>query len=72
MGITSTLFQITKHVLGIYEQKEARKYLDRVIYLEKEYRKEENKDENRRNHAYMDNIVAELRLIAEASANFKE
>jgi hypothetical protein len=72
MNIASALFGITEHVLGIYKQKEARKYLDRVIYLNKKYREEENKDENIRNHALMDNIISELCIIADASTKFKE
>ena len=71
-NLVTALFGLTKHVLGIYEMKEARKYLDRVIYLEKEYRYEENKDEKLRNHAYMDNILSELCLITETSTKFKE
>ena len=45
MNLAAALFGLAKHVLGIYEQREARKYLDRIIYLEKQYLKEISKDE---------------------------
>ena len=72
LGITEALFGITKHALGIYETKQARKYLDRVLYLEKLYYAEENKNENDRNHALMDNAINELCLITKTVASFKK
>lgn len=72
INITEALFGITKHALGIYETKQARKYLDRVVYLEKVYYSEENKNETDRNHAIMDNAINELCLITEAVAQFKK
>lgn len=65
-----SLFKIIEHSLGIYETKEARKHLDRVIDLEKTYYAEENKSEENRNHALMDNIVHELCLITDTIASF--
>jgi hypothetical protein len=61
--IVSSLFSITKHSLSIADTKLSRKYLDRVIYLEKVYYAEENKPETLRNHAIMDNAVNELCLL---------
>lgn len=65
-----SLFKILEHSLGIYETKQAREYLDRVIYLKKRYYQEENTREENRNHALMDNIVNELRIITDAVTNF--
>ncbi len=65
-----SLFKIVEHVLGIYENKQSRTYLDRVLYLKKLYYAEENTDEKYRNHALMDNIVNELCLISDAVTSF--
>lgn len=72
MDLVKVLFGITEHALSIYDTKLSRKYLDRVIYLKKTYRFEENKNEESRNHALMDNIVSELCLITETVATFGE
>ncbi len=72
MSLTGTLFQITKHVLGIYEQKQARKYLDRVIFLEKEYIREVSKDDSQIDTNYIDHILIELQLISETATTFKK
>lgn len=61
--LISSLFSITKHSLSIYDTKLSRKYLDRVIYLEKVYYAEENKPDDQRNHAVMDNAINELCLL---------
>jgi len=71
-AIISSLFKIAEHTLGIYKTKQARKYLDRVIYLKKRYYAEENKPDNQQNHALMDNITNELCLITETIASFGE
>jgi hypothetical protein len=70
--IISSLFAITKHSLSIYKTKQARKYLDRVIYLEKVYYAEENKPEDKRNHAVMDNVTNELCLLTQTVTKLKE
>lgn len=70
MSIVSSLFAITKHVLGIYRTKQAREYLDRVIYLEKLRYEELKRPEDECNHALLDNIDNELCIISEASAKF--
>lgn len=72
MNVLTALLPFLKLYLEKQVLKEARKYLDRVVYLEKQYLKEENKDEADRNHAYMDNIVSELCIIAKASTNIKK
>lgn len=66
----SALFNITKHFLGIYRTKQARTYLARTIYLEKMYYDEDIKPESEQNHALMDNITAELRIISNNCAKF--
>jgi hypothetical protein len=70
-SIIASLFGIAKHALGIYATKQAREYLDRVVYLEKVYYAEENKQEHLRNHALMDNAINELCIIVDATARFK-
>jgi len=72
METISALFGITKHALGIWDTKQSRKYLDRVVYLEKAYYAEENKNENIRDHAVMDNCVNELCLITKTVTKFKK
>lgn len=71
-ALIGSLFKLAEHTLSIYKTKQARKYLDRVIYLKKEYYEEENKDELSQNHARMDNIVNELRIITESITDLKE
>lgn len=70
--IIGSLFAITKHSLSIYDTKQSRKYLDRVLFLEKVYYAEENKNEDMRNHAVMDNCVNELCLLTETIAKLKK
>lgn len=72
-GVVTSLFTIAKHALSIYDTKQSRKYLERVLYLEKTYRFEENKtddEDNKQNHALMDNCIAELCLITDTVAKF--
>lgn len=66
--MAEALIQILKHSLGIYEMKEARKYLDEVIRLEQERYEETNRP--RVNHAVIDNIDARLCIIAQAVTKF--
>ncbi len=65
-AIVGSLFKIAEYTLGIYQTKQARKHLDRVIYLKKRYYEEENKPDGEQNHAVMDNIVNELCIITES------
>jgi hypothetical protein len=72
MELASVLFAVTKHALGFLESKESRKYVDRLIYLEKKYLAEENKDEKNRDHNAMDGYIWELRIIASATTQLKK
>ena len=65
MNLVKSLIGIAQHLLGIYDTKLSRKYLDRVIELEKLYYEETTKPEDKRNHALMDNIINELCLISD-------
>ena len=72
MEVIKALFLVAEHTLSIYRTKKARKYLDRVIYLKKAYYNEQNKPENDRSHAVMDNAVHELCIITESIAELGE
>lgn len=72
MNLVNALFSIAEHTLSIYDTKTSRKYLDEVIMLKKVYYYEENKDDSKRNHAVMDNVVNRLCIISESFAEFKE
>lgn len=70
MDIVTALVQSLKFGLSLWNTKESRKYLDRVIDLEKQIYYETNKPEENRNHALIDNCNAELCIIAEATSKF--
>jgi hypothetical protein len=53
--------------LKLWNTKEGRKYLDRVIKLKKEWYEEFNRSD--RSQLALDNISRELRIIAETFAN---
>ena len=72
MEITSVLFAITKHTLGLLQSREARKYVDRIIYLEKQYIKEISKDESKIDTNAIDHILIELQLISKTTITLKE
>jgi len=69
--IIASLFAIAKYSLSIVDNKQSRKYLDRIIYLEKVYYYEENKPEPDRDFAVMDNCINELCLITQTITRFK-
>lgn len=71
MNLFSSLVEITKHVLSIVDSKESKEYAERVLYLEKLKYQEEAKDENKINHALLDNIDNELCLIAQYASSLK-
>jgi len=52
--------------LTLWKNKDARKYLDKLFDLKRDYYEEYNKPENERSNAVLDNIEHELCLIAEA------
>ena len=71
-AIAGSLFKIVEYTLKLTNTKESRKYLDRVLYLKKVYYNEENKPEESRNHAFMDNAINELCVITETVASFEK
>jgi hypothetical protein len=72
MELASVLFNITKHTLGLLESREARKYVDRIIYLEKQYIKEVSKDESKIDTNAIDHILVELQLISQTAITLKK
>jgi len=72
MEIASVLFAITKHALGLLQSREARKYVDRIIYLEKQYIKEISKDESKIDTNAIDHILIELQFISKTTITLKE
>ena len=59
-----SLFKVLGSALSIWESKESRKYIDKLVALEKEYYAEINKD--RPDMARLDIINSELRFLGEA------
>jgi len=70
MNLATALIASLKFGLSIWDNKESRKYLDEVLDLEKKRLYEENKPEQNRNHAVLDNIDARLCIISETVAKF--
>lgn len=62
--MTEALFLALQSGLSIWQSKEARKYLDKLLKLEKEYYEEYNQEIS--DDAVLDNIRFELRLISKA------
>lgn len=50
--------------LSLWESKEKRKYVDRVIELKRAHYEEYNKDPAHRSDAVLDNLEHELRIVA--------
>ncbi len=63
------LVEILKHSLSIYDTKQAREYLDRVIFLEGVMYAEENRGDDQ-NRAVFDNAFNELCIITKSVAKF--
>jgi len=59
-----SLIGALKSGLSLWESTESRKYIDKVIRLEREYYEEDNKQ--RPDMAVLDNIEFELRLVCES------
>jgi len=59
-----TLLQVFSAGLSIWKHKEARKYQDRLMKLEKEIYEEYNKEKS--DHAVLDNLYFELRTLSKA------
>lgn len=51
--------------LTLWNTKEGTKYLDRILNLKKDYHNEMSKPLNKRSDADLDNIIIELRFIAD-------
>ena len=69
--MTELAFMALTAGLKLWGTKEAKEYLDRVIDLKKDWYEEYNKDssddpDEKTDHAVLDNIAAELRIIGEA------
>jgi len=62
--MTTALILALKSGLSLWESKESRKYIDKVLELEKEYYEESNK--SRVDMAKLDHINFELRVVGEA------
>jgi hypothetical protein len=60
------LFKALSAGLTIWQNKDARKYIDKVIKLKKDYYEEYSKPDTFRDDAILDNIEFELCIISEA------
>lgn len=61
---------ILKEGLKLWNSKEASKYLDKVIKLEKDYFEEYNKPSNIRSDLTLDSILLELKIISKNFIKF--
>lgn len=61
-----TLLQVLASGLSLWESKEKRKYVDRLMELKRDYYEEYNKDPSIRSDAVLDNIQHELCLLGNA------
>ncbi len=59
-----SLFQALASGLSLWQSKESRKYIDKLMKLEKDYYEESNKE--RPDMAILDNIDFELQLLCKA------
>ena len=62
--MVTEIIALLKTGLSIWQSKEARKYLDKVISLEKDWYEAYNAED--RNNALLDNIEFELRVVSRA------
>lgn len=69
MDLSLTL-GILKEGLKLWNAKEATKYLDRVIELEKDYYAELEKPSEDRSDYKLDGILLELRIISQSFVHF--
>lgn len=69
-GMIGNLLGIAEQYLTLRNTKESRVYLDRLIYLRRELHVEENKSDDVINHARIDNLNSELRILLESIASF--
>ena len=61
---------ILKEGLRLWNNREATKYLDRVIKLEKEYYEELNKPLDERSDRRLDSIMLELRILSQSFLHY--
>lgn len=66
MNLIGNLLGITEEYLKLRNKREDRKYLDRLINLKRELYEEENKPDDIIDHARIDNIYNELRILLES------
>lgn len=62
--MTEALFQALASGLSLWQSKEARKYVDKLIRLKRDYYEEYNQEIS--DDAVLDNLRFELRLLSEA------
>lgn len=61
---------VLKEGLKLWNAKEANKYLDKVIKLEKEYYEELSRSEDERSQLYLDERLRELGTIAKSFVQY--
>ena len=61
---------ILKEGLKLWNNREATKYLDRVIKLEKEYYEELNKSPDERSDLRLDSVMLELRILSQSFLHY--
>lgn len=71
-ALIGPLLSIAEQFLKLRNKREDKKILERVIFLRKEKYAEQNKPDSKQDHAYIDNINNELRIIIETIAQFEE
>lgn len=64
--IIDSLLQVLGAGLKLWSSKEASKYLDRYIKLKKEWYEEIAKPEHQQDHARIDNLKFELKLLCDS------
>ncbi len=66
MELVSALFEALSAGLGLWKSKESRKYLDKLIKLERAYYEATNQSDENWDDAIIDNIAFELQLLSKA------
>ena len=60
----SLIFDVLKVGLGLWQSKEKRKYMDKLLALKRDYYEEYNKED--RDDAVLDNLEFELKLLSDS------
>lgn len=71
MELFTTLAMAGKHILGLIQSKEARKYVDRILELERLKYEELKKAAGDIDHGFLDNIDSELCLIVKIAPSLQ-